>query len=62
MYSPKISEELVIELYQIAKQKKIHMTTLVNNILSKAISISFSIKDRKRYKQLRRSKSMATEY
>lgn len=37
MYSPKISEELVPKLSLIAKQHLMHMTTLVNNILHKAI-------------------------
>jgi hypothetical protein len=38
MYSPKISEELVFQLYHIAKQKRIPMTRLVNQLLYKAIS------------------------
>jgi len=38
MYSPKISEELVVQLYPIAKQKRIPMTRLVNQLLHKAIS------------------------
>ena len=37
MYSPKISEELIGRLYVIAKQKRIPMTTLVNEIISNAI-------------------------
>lgn len=38
MYSPKISEELITKLYPIAKQKRIPMTRLVNQLLHKAIS------------------------
>ncbi len=38
MYSPKISEDLVIRLYKIAKQKQIPMTTLVNEILYNALN------------------------
>ena len=33
MYSPKISEELIPVLYRLAKERKIHMTELVNEIL-----------------------------
>jgi hypothetical protein len=38
MYSPKISSELVVRLYPIAKQKHIPMTTLVNQILNTAVT------------------------
>ncbi|MFA7201482.1 MAG: hypothetical protein WC099_00530 [Candidatus Paceibacterota bacterium] len=38
MYSPKISEELITKLYPIAKQKRIPMTRLVNQLLHKTIS------------------------
>ncbi len=37
MYSPKIKEDLIPQLYKIAKAKKIPMTKLVNEILSEAI-------------------------
>ncbi len=37
MYSPKIKEELIPILYQMAKAKKTRMTTLVNGILKKVI-------------------------
>ena len=37
MYSPKISEHLIPNLYKIAKAKKVSMTKLVNNIVSDAI-------------------------
>jgi hypothetical protein len=38
MYSPKIREDLVPKIYQVAKAKKIKMTTLVNRILEKALN------------------------
>ncbi|MFH0796988.1 MAG: hypothetical protein V2A65_08040 [Candidatus Omnitrophota bacterium] len=37
MYSPKISEELVPDLYRIAKAKHLRMTSLVNDIIFRAI-------------------------
>lgn len=37
MYSPKISDELVPNLYKIVKAKGIAMTELVNTIISEAI-------------------------
>jgi len=37
MYSPKIKDELIPDLYRIAKAKKIPMTRLVNNIVFEAI-------------------------
>ena len=37
MYSPKISEELIPDLYKIAKAKKIPMVKLVNDIVSAAL-------------------------
>lgn len=37
MYSPKIKEELVPQLYKMAKQRKIPMTKLVNEILETAL-------------------------
>jgi len=33
MYSPRISEELIPELYQLSKSRKIPMTKLVNKIV-----------------------------
>lgn len=38
MYSPKIEEELIPKIYQLAKAKDTRMTTLVNEILSKALN------------------------
>ena len=40
MYSPHISDELVRRLYKIAKNKKVHMTTLVNELLQSALDNS----------------------
>ncbi|MFA5393933.1 MAG: hypothetical protein WC081_02430 [Candidatus Ratteibacteria bacterium] len=37
LYSPKLSEELVRNLYKIAQAKGISMTKLVNNIVADAI-------------------------
>ncbi len=37
MYSPKIKEELIPILYQMAKAKKTRMTTLVNEIIQKVL-------------------------
>lgn len=37
MYSPKINEELIPDLYKIAKAKKIPMVRLVNDILSETL-------------------------
>ncbi len=38
MYSPKIREEYIPTLYKIAKQRKQPMTSLVNAIISDALS------------------------
>lgn len=38
MYSPKIKEELIPILYQMAKAKKTRMTTLVNEIIRKGLN------------------------
>jgi len=38
MYSPKISEELVPQLYRLAKAWKVPMTALVNELLEKALA------------------------
>ncbi len=37
MYSPKIKPELIPRIYEIANTKGIHMTTLVNDVLRKAL-------------------------
>ena len=37
VYSPKIYEDLISDLYKIAKAKKIPMTKLVNDIIADAI-------------------------
>ena len=38
MYSPKIREDLVHELYKVAKKRRVYMTTLVNGYLEKALA------------------------
>jgi hypothetical protein len=38
MYSPKIREDLIPKIYQVAKVKKVKMTTLVNQILEKVLN------------------------
>ena len=38
MYSPKIKEELIPKIYEIAKAKGVRMTTLVNKILMKSLN------------------------
>lgn len=38
MYSPKIADEHIPELYRIAKGRGIHMTRLVNELIEKALS------------------------
>jgi hypothetical protein len=38
MYSPKIRENLILKIYQVAKARKVSMTTLVNRILERAIN------------------------
>ncbi len=37
MYSPKIRDELIPKIYEIARAKGIRMTTLVNEIIEKAL-------------------------
>ncbi len=37
MYSPRIKPELIPRIYKIAKTRGIHMTTLVNDVLRKAL-------------------------
>ena len=38
MYSPKISEDLIPKIFQVAKAERIPMTTLVNRILEEALN------------------------
>jgi len=38
VYSPKIKEELILKIFQIAKTRGMRMTTLVNEILRKALN------------------------
>ena len=38
MYSPKIKEDLIPRIYKIAKKKGIPMTTLVDEVLRKALN------------------------
>lgn len=37
MYSPKIRDELIPEIYRIVRARGIRMTTLVNRIIEKAL-------------------------
>ena len=37
MYSPKIRDELIPKIYETARAKGIRMTTLVNEIIEKAL-------------------------
>lgn len=37
MYSPKIKDELIPKIYETAKVRGIRMTTLVNEIIEKAL-------------------------
>lgn len=37
MYSPKIADEYIPELYRIAKGRGIHMTRLVDELIEKAL-------------------------
>lgn len=37
MYSPKIKDELIPKIYQVAKAKGVSMTALVNEILKNAL-------------------------
>jgi len=45
MYSPKISEEHIPVLYKLAKQQKIPMTKLVNDIINNALTQSGFVKE-----------------
>lgn len=38
MYSPKINEELIPKIYEMAKKKGVKMTKLVNDILETALN------------------------
>ena len=38
MYSPKIREDLIPKIYQVAKARKVKMTTLINQILEKVLN------------------------
>lgn len=38
MYSPKIKEEFIIQLYKLAKKQKISMVALVNKIIHKFLN------------------------
>lgn len=44
MYSPKIKEDLVCELYKVAKEKGVSMTKLVDQIIRDALSDRLSKK------------------
>lgn len=37
MYSPKIKPELIPRIYETSKARDIHMTTLINEVLRKAL-------------------------
>ena len=41
MYSPKVDERLIPTLYRLAKERKVPMTRLVNEILWDALANSF---------------------
>ena len=40
MYSPKIKEAYIPVIYRLAKKRRMHMTTLVNEIIRKKLKIS----------------------
>lgn len=42
MYSPKIAEHLIPQLYRMAKERHMPMTRLVNGILGKALAVENS--------------------
>jgi hypothetical protein len=48
MYSPKIREDLIPLIYQVAKSAGLHMTTWVNGILARALSDSQTPKEQKK--------------
>ncbi len=37
MYSPKINPELITRIYEVSKARGVRMTTLVNDVLRKAL-------------------------
>jgi post-segregation antitoxin (ccd killing protein) len=37
MYSPKISDEYIPEIYRLAKDRGMHMTRLVNEMIARAL-------------------------
>ena len=51
MYSPKIKEELIPKIYRLAKARGIRMTSLVNEILRKALDEGEAGKDGKKRKK-----------
>ncbi len=56
MYSPKIKEDLIPRIYEIAKKKGIPMTTLVDEVLRKALDGMDSKGDEPPNKRQRRKK------
>lgn len=46
MYSPKINEEHIPVLYKLAKQQRVPMTKLVNEIINNALTQSGFVKER----------------
>lgn len=46
MYSPKIREDLIPKIYQVAKARKVKMTTLVNQILEKVLNGGGELEDK----------------
>ncbi len=56
MYSPKIKEDLIPRIYRIAKKKGIPMTTLVDEVLRKALDGMDSKEDERPNKRQRRKK------
>lgn len=46
MYNPKIKPELVPRIYEIAKARGIYMTTLVNDVLRKALDKMVDIENK----------------
>lgn len=53
MYSPKIEDELISRIYQIAKARGMKMTTLVNEILRKALNSIDAIEDQQEKKEVK---------
>ena len=46
MYSPKIREDLIPKIYQVAKARKVKMTTFVNQILEKVLNGGGELEDK----------------